>query len=157
MGVGGRRHAPVALLPRKTRHPIYSRLGEPRAGLDGCGKPRSPMGFDPRTVQPVASCYIDWAIQVILFSSTDQFSPASTIPPLLHTHPSIYHPRCIKFFSQYSSAFPCQYHFTIVPYSSIHLPTMLYNDFLPIQFSFSLSVSFHHSSILIHPSTTHAV
>ena len=26
----------------------------PRAGLDGCGKSRSPPGFDPRAVQPVA-------------------------------------------------------------------------------------------------------
>ena len=42
-----------------------------------------------------------------------------------HTHPSIYHPRCIIFFSHY--------------------------------FSFPLSVSLHHCSILIHPSTTHAV
>ena len=54
-----------------------------------------------------------------------QFSPISIIPPLLHTHPFIYHPRCIMFFSQH--------------------------------FSFSLSVSFHHCSILIHSSTTHAV
>ena len=54
-----------------------------------------------------------------------QFSPVNIIPPFLHTHSSIYHPRCIMFFSQY--------------------------------FSFPLSVSFHHCSILIHPSTTHAV
>jgi len=54
-----------------------------------------------------------------------QFSPVSIIPPLLHTHSFIYHPRCIIFFSQ--------------------------------QFSFPLSVSFHHCSILIRSSTTHAV
>jgi hypothetical protein len=29
----------------------------PGAGLDGCGKSRPPQGFDPRTVQPVASRY----------------------------------------------------------------------------------------------------
>jgi len=29
------------------------------AGLDGCGKSRPPPGFDPRTVQPVASRYTD--------------------------------------------------------------------------------------------------
>jgi hypothetical protein len=52
-----------------------------------------------------------------------QFSPVSIIPPLLHTHSSICHSRCIMFFSQY--------------------------------FSFPLSVSFHHCSILIHSSTTH--
>ena len=33
----------------------------PRAGLDRCGKSRPPPGFDPRTVQPVASRYIDYA------------------------------------------------------------------------------------------------
>jgi len=32
-----------------------------------------------------------------------QFSPVSIIPPLLHTHPSIYHPHSIMFFSQYFS------------------------------------------------------
>ena len=32
----------------------------PRAGLDKCGKSRPPRGFDPRTVQPVASRYTDY-------------------------------------------------------------------------------------------------
>jgi branched-subunit amino acid transport protein len=64
-----------------------------------------------------------------------QFSPVSIIPPLLHTHSYIYHPRCIMFFSQYFS-FPCQYHSTIAPYSFIHLPPTLYNVYLPVlQFS----------------------
>jgi len=53
------------------------------------------------------------------------FFAVGTIPPLLHSHSSIYHPRCIMFFSQH--------------------------------FSFPLSVSFHHCSIHIHPSTTHTV
>ena len=52
--------------------------------------------------------------------------------------------------------FPCQYHSTNAPYSSIHLPPTLYNVSLPV-LQFPLSVSFHHCSILIHPSTTHAV
>ena len=39
----------------------------PRAGLDGCGKISPPPGFDPRTVQPVASRYTDWAIAAPLF------------------------------------------------------------------------------------------
>ena len=55
------------------------------------------------------------------FSPSTSVSPVTVIPPLLHTHSSIYHPHCIMFFSQY--------------------------------FSFPLSVSFHHCSILIHPST----
>ena len=32
----------------------------PRAGLDRCGKSRPPLGFDPRTVQPVASRCTDY-------------------------------------------------------------------------------------------------
>ena len=49
------------------------------------------------------------------------------------------------FFSQHFS-FPCQYHSTIAPYSSIHLPPTLYNVFLPA-LQFPLSESFHHCSI----------
>jgi hypothetical protein len=37
----------------------------PRAGLDGCGKSRPPLGFDPQTVQPVASRYTDCAIYCV--------------------------------------------------------------------------------------------
>jgi hypothetical protein len=33
-----------------------------RAGMDRCGKSRPPQGFDPRTFQPVASRYTDWAV-----------------------------------------------------------------------------------------------
>jgi len=50
------------------------------------------------------------------------------------------------FFSQ-NFSFPCQYHSTIAPYSSIHLPPTLYHVFLPA-LQFPLSVSFHHCSIL---------
>jgi len=56
-GVGGQRHAPAALPPGKRpgTHCIGGWMGL-RAGLDGCGKSRPPTpGFNPRTVQPVAS------------------------------------------------------------------------------------------------------
>ena len=119
----------------------------------------------------------------LCFSPSSSVSPVSIIQPKLHTHSSIYHQRCIMFFSQYFS-FPCQYHSTKAPYSFIHLPPTLYNVFLPaLQFplsvsfhqcsililsptlynvfltvlQFPLSVSFHQCSILIHSSTTHAV
>ena len=52
-GVGGQRHAPPALPPGKTRYLLYRMLG---------GRVRKispPPGFDPRTVQPVASRYTD--------------------------------------------------------------------------------------------------
>ena len=37
-------------------------LEGPRAGMDGCGKSRTPPGFDSRTVEPVASRYTDCSI-----------------------------------------------------------------------------------------------
>jgi hypothetical protein len=55
-GVGGEHHAPAALAPGKRpgTHCTGGWVG-PRAGLDGCGKSRPQSGFDPRTVQPVAT------------------------------------------------------------------------------------------------------
>ena len=62
MGVGGQRHAPPALPTGKTRYPLTGGWVGPRADLDGCRKSRPPPGFDPRTVQSVASRYTDWDI-----------------------------------------------------------------------------------------------
>ena len=62
MGVGGQHHAPAALPPGKTQYPLYSRLGGPQGRTGQVQKISPPPGFDPRTVQPVASRYTDWAI-----------------------------------------------------------------------------------------------
>jgi hypothetical protein len=65
MRVGGQRHAPAALPPGMTRYPLYRRLGG-HQGRSGRVLKISPLpGFDPRTVQPVASCYTDWAIAAL--------------------------------------------------------------------------------------------
>jgi hypothetical protein len=63
MGVDGRRHVPAALPSAKGRgfHCTGSWVG-PRTGLQGCRKFRPPPGFDPRTVQHMASHYTDCAI-----------------------------------------------------------------------------------------------
>ena len=37
----------------------------PRAGVNGCGKSLPPPGFDPLTVQPVASPYNDHALVIL--------------------------------------------------------------------------------------------
>ena len=68
------------------------------------------------TIAPYSLVHLPPALYNV-FLPVLQFSPVSIIPPLLHTHSFIYHPRCIMFFSQH--------------------------------FSFPLSVSFHHCSILI--------
>ena len=62
MGVGGQYHAPAALPPGKTRYALYRRLGGPQGRSGRVRKISPPPGFDPRTVQPVASRYTDYAI-----------------------------------------------------------------------------------------------
>jgi hypothetical protein len=61
MWVGGQRNAPAALLLGKTQYPLYSRLGGPQDRYAQVRKILLPPGFDPRTVQSVASSYTDYA------------------------------------------------------------------------------------------------
>ena len=64
MGVVYQRHVPAALPLVKIRATLFTGgLIGTRDGLDGCGKSLSPLGFNPRTVQSVASRYTDWAIR----------------------------------------------------------------------------------------------
>jgi len=62
MGVGGQRHAPAALPPGKTRYPSFRRLDGPQGRSGRVRKISPPPGFDPHTVQPVASRYTDYAV-----------------------------------------------------------------------------------------------
>ena len=63
MGVGWSTPRPDRFTPGKeTRYPLYRRLGRPQ-GRSGLVLKISPsQGFDPRTVQHVASRYTDYAI-----------------------------------------------------------------------------------------------
>ena len=65
MKVGGWLHAPAALPPGKTRYALYMRLGGPQGRSERVQKISPPSGFDPPTVQPVASLYTDWAIPAL--------------------------------------------------------------------------------------------
>jgi len=104
------------------------------------------------TIAPYSSICLPPTLYNVFLPSL-QFSPVSTIPPLLHTHPSIYHPRCIMFFSHHFS-FPLS---VIIPpllhtHSSNYHPRCIM--FFSQYFSFPLSVSFQHCSTHIRPSTT---
>jgi hypothetical protein len=59
-----------SLPPGKTWYPLYSRLGGPQGRSGQCRKSPSPPGFDPRTVQPVASRYTDYAIRPVRHTCT---------------------------------------------------------------------------------------
>ena len=50
-----------SLPPGKTRCPLYRRVGGPQGRSGQVRKVSPPPGFDPRTVQPVASRYTDQA------------------------------------------------------------------------------------------------
>ena len=54
---------PAAIYPRE-RPGTHCTGGwvDLRAGLDSCGKSRPLPGFDPRTVQSIASRHTDWAV-----------------------------------------------------------------------------------------------
>jgi hypothetical protein len=62
MGVSGQHHALAALRPGRTWYPLSRRLGEPQGRSGQVPKISSPLGYDPQTIQPVASRYTDWAI-----------------------------------------------------------------------------------------------
>jgi hypothetical protein len=58
MGVGGHRHAPAALPPGKTQHPLYRR---PQSQSGQVRKISPLLEFDPRTILPVANRYTNYA------------------------------------------------------------------------------------------------
>jgi len=67
---GTRRGSGVSVTPRplfipwKTCYPLYRRLGDPQGRSGQVRKISPPPGFDPRTVQPVASRYADCTTQL---------------------------------------------------------------------------------------------
>ena len=67
MRVGGQHHTPAPLPTSKDPVPIVQETGwAPRTIWTGVENLAPPLpGFDPRTVQPVASRYTDWAIPAL--------------------------------------------------------------------------------------------
>jgi len=77
--MGGQCHAPAALPPGKTWYPLYRRLGGPQGRSERVRKISSPPGFDPRTVQPVASRYTNCAIPALQSSSQTSSLLSTTV------------------------------------------------------------------------------
>jgi len=61
-GVGSQHHTLATLAPGKTQYPLYRRLGGPQNRFGQVQKISPPLGFDPWTVQPVASRYTNGVI-----------------------------------------------------------------------------------------------
>ena len=66
-------------LREKIRYPSYRRLGGPQGRSGRVRKISPPPGFDPRTVQPVASRYTDWAIPSSATTVTETIPVQNTI------------------------------------------------------------------------------
>ena len=79
MRVGGQRHPPAALSSGKTQYPLYRRKDGPQGRSRRVRKISPQPGFDPRTVQPVASRYTDWAIPAPYFQSNQRYLVHVTI------------------------------------------------------------------------------
>jgi hypothetical protein len=60
-GEGSASRPSSSLPPGNTRYPLYRRLGGPQGRSGQVRKISPPPGFHPRTVQPVASRYTDYA------------------------------------------------------------------------------------------------
>jgi len=65
MKVGGRCHIMATFPQKKTQYSLYWRLGEPQGRYVQMQKILPPLRFDPRTVQPTASHYIDYIIPAL--------------------------------------------------------------------------------------------
>jgi hypothetical protein len=65
-GVDGQRHVQAELPLGKTRYLLHSRPVGPQDHSVRVRKISSLLGFDPETVQPVASTYTDWAISAYM-------------------------------------------------------------------------------------------
>jgi hypothetical protein len=116
-GVGGQRHSPVALPPRKTRYSLYRRLGRPQ-GLSGQVRKISPTTRVRSSDRPAHSkslyrsqnqamhCYVCyWAL----------VSYMKQVQPVPKTAPSIsYSPFCQNL-SQHTVCIECCFlHITII-------------------------------------------
>jgi hypothetical protein len=70
VGVGSQRHASSALPTGMNRYTFCKKLSGPQDLSGRVRKNSPPLGFDTRTVQPVASCYTDWVIRPTNCSNT---------------------------------------------------------------------------------------
>ena len=82
MGVGGQLHAPAALPPGMTWYPLYRRLGRPQGRSERVRKISPPPGFDPRTLQPVARRYTDYAIPAHIYNYIPETNHVFTVAVL---------------------------------------------------------------------------
>ena len=85
-GWGSASRSGRSLPPGKIRYPLYRRLGGPQGRSGQVWKISPTPGFDPRTVQPVASRYTDYATRPITLPMAFTKSYAQKIAQVLGVH-----------------------------------------------------------------------
>ena len=91
MWVGSKHHAPAPFPPRKeAQHPFYWRLGGPQCQSGQVQNIWSLPGFDPLTVQPVASRYNDCTIPVQVWQTLARIVSNCNIKEGFHIYIYIY-------------------------------------------------------------------
>jgi hypothetical protein len=158
--VGGQRHTSAALPPWKTRCPLYRRHGGPqdRSGL--LPKILLPPGFDPRTVQPMGSCYTDWAISAyqrthILYKSRCSHTLSWTS---LRNSSHVVVQGCVSYiftssmsgFSSFYTPMLCAYQYVSGTYYEIHFlnsVALVYR--LPVEFMEPFKMCFPYFLLLL--------
>jgi hypothetical protein len=123
--LGARRGWVVSTTPRplfppgKTRYPLYRRLGGPQDWPGRVRKIAPPPGYDPRTVQSVASRYTDWTtrpthlyvdiweIKNEWMNLTPKWYPFPLSYSCLSMYPQLYCSKFLKIpFNSYSAGCP---------------------------------------------------
>jgi hypothetical protein len=92
----GQHHAPAAFIPGKDPVPIVQEAGWAPEPVWVGAENLAPLGFDPRTFQPVASCYTDYAIPAqneayfTIFNFNNSFSDDQSIPCVPEVLPRLF-------------------------------------------------------------------
>ena len=84
MGVGGQRHTPATFTPGKDLVPTVQEAGWAPGPVWIGAENLAPLGFDPRTVQPVGSRYTDYTTQPTHFSVLPENNQTSLTWRIVH-------------------------------------------------------------------------
>jgi len=84
--MGGQCHTLANLPPGMTQQPLFRKLDGPQGLFGQVQKILPPVGFDPQTVQPMASCYTNYATQPTLQHTDIKILQSNSICQITQKH-----------------------------------------------------------------------
>jgi hypothetical protein len=88
-GEGSASHPSCSLPPGKTQYPLYGRLGGPQGWSGQVPKISPPPELNPRSLQPIASCYTGYSTCPTIIPKGIRFSPSYICPDWHWRPPSL--------------------------------------------------------------------